>query len=119
MITEIAFVGAPVTDINRSRDFYEKVIGLKVTMESAGGKWIEFDIGPGTFAIGSYPDWKPSGDGTLAAFEVDDINAEIARLKSHGVKVVMDVMETPVCHFAMIADPDGNKLMLHKRKPSH
>jgi predicted enzyme related to lactoylglutathione lyase len=116
MITEIAFVGAPVTDIKRSRDFYESVIGLKVTSESAGGKWIEFDIGPGTFAIGSYPDWKPSGDGTVAAFEVDDLNAEMTRLKSRGVTVTMDVMETPVCHCAMISDPDGNKIMLHKRK---
>jgi predicted enzyme related to lactoylglutathione lyase len=25
-------------------------------------------------------------------------------------------MDTPVCRFAMICDPDGNKIMIHKRK---
>jgi predicted enzyme related to lactoylglutathione lyase len=116
MITEIAFIGAPVTDIKRSRSFYEEILGLKTTHESAGGTWIEYDIGAGTFAIGAYPDWKPSSDGTLVAFEVDDLDAEMARLKSRGVTIVMDTMDTPVCRCAMISDPDGNKLMIHKRK---
>lgn len=116
MINEISFVGAPVTDIKRSRSFYEDVLGLKCTMESAGGKWIEYDIGAATFAIGSYPDWKPSADGTLVAFEVDDLDAEMARLKSRGVKIEMDTMDTPVYRCAMISDPDGNKIMIHKRK---
>jgi hypothetical protein len=29
----------------------------------------------------------------------------------------MDTMETPVCHFAIVRDPDGNAVMIHKRKP--
>jgi predicted enzyme related to lactoylglutathione lyase len=116
MITDISFVGAPVTDIKRSRPFYEDVLGLKTTSESAAGNWIEYDIGAATFAIGNYPDWKPSGDGTLVAFEVDDLDAEMARLKSRGVKIAMDVMDGPVCRCAMILDPDGNKIMIHKRK---
>ncbi len=37
MITEIAFTGTPVTDIKRAREFYEDALGLKPTMESAGG----------------------------------------------------------------------------------
>ncbi len=83
MITEIAFTGSPVTDIKRAREFYEGVLGLKPAMESAGGMWIEYEIGNGTFAIGCYGDqWKPSKDGTGIAFEVDDFDAEIARLKS-------------------------------------
>ncbi|HEY3857031.1 MAG TPA: VOC family protein [Verrucomicrobiae bacterium] len=116
MITELSFVGAPVTDLKRSREFYENILGLKVTHISAGGAWIEYDIGAATFCIGSYPEWKPSGDGTMAAFEVDDLDAEMARLKSLGVNVFMDTFDTPVCRCAMITDPDGNKLMIHKRK---
>jgi predicted enzyme related to lactoylglutathione lyase len=116
MITEIAFVGVPVTDIKRSRLFYEETLGLKTTSEMGGGSWIEYDIGAATFAIGAYPDWKPSADGTMVAFEVDDLDAEMARLKSRGVKIVMDTYDTPVCRFAMISDPDGNKIIIHKRK---
>jgi predicted enzyme related to lactoylglutathione lyase len=47
---------------------------------------------------------------------VDNLDAEIARLKSLGVKFSMDAMPTPVCNFAIILDPDGNRVMIHKRK---
>jgi hypothetical protein len=26
--------------------------------------------------------------------------------------------ETPVCHLATVADPDGNLIIIHKRKPA-
>jgi predicted enzyme related to lactoylglutathione lyase len=117
MITEIAFTGTPVTDIKRAREFYEGVLGFKPAMESAGGMWVEYEIGNGTFAIGCYGDqWKPSKDGTGIAFETDDFDAEIARLKSLGVKFSLERMPTPICHFAIICDPDGNNIFIHKRK---
>lgn len=116
MLTEIAFAGTPVTDIKRARAFYEGVLGFKPAMESAGGLWVEYEIGNGTFGIGSYGDvWKPSSDGTCVAFEADDFDAEIARLKSFGVKFATDVMPTPLCQFAIVCDPDGNRILIHKR----
>ncbi|MGH7941928.1 MAG: VOC family protein [Limisphaerales bacterium] len=121
MITGIAFIGSPVTAIKRAREFYEGLLGLKPTRESAGGMWVEYDLGnSGTFAIGCYGDvWKPSRDGTCVAFEVDDLEAEILRLKSRGIKFTMEVMDTPVCRFAIFPDPDGNQIMIHKRKTGH
>ena len=120
MFTEIAFTGTPVTDIKHARAFYEGVLGLKPTMESAGGMWVEYDVKGATFAIGCYGDvWKSSPDGTCVAFEVDDLDAEIKRLKSKGVKFAMEAMDTPVCGFTIICDPDGNRVMIHKRKAKH
>src|SRR5258706_16464280 len=117
MLTEIAFTGTLVTDIQRARAFYEGVLGFKPTMESAGGMRVEYDFGNGTFAIGCYGDaWKPSKDGTCVAFEADDFDAEIARLKSRVVKFSMDATPTPTCKFAILLDPDGNQLLIHKRK---
>jgi len=117
MITEIAFTGTPVTDIKRARAFYEDALGFKPTMESAGGLWVEYDIGTGTFGIGSFgDDWKPSPQGTCVAFEVDDLDAEVARLRAKGVPIHGDPMDSPVCRFVIVSDPDGNKIMLHKRK---
>jgi predicted enzyme related to lactoylglutathione lyase len=116
MITEIAFTGTPVTDIKRARAFYEGSLGLKPTMESAGGMWVEYDIGASTFGIGCYGDaWKPSPDGTCVVLEVDNLDAEVSRLKSKGVPVAMEITDTPVCRFAIVCDPDGNRIMLHKR----
>ncbi|HWD18604.1 MAG TPA: VOC family protein [Verrucomicrobiae bacterium] len=116
MIKEIAFTGSPVTDMKRAREFYEGMLGLKMTMESAGGMWVEYDLGGATFGLGCYGDvWKPQTDGTMVAFEVDDVDAELARLKAKGVPVKMEPTSSPVCRFAIVSDPDGNKVMLHKR----
>jgi predicted enzyme related to lactoylglutathione lyase len=117
MITEIAFTGTPVTDIKRAREFYEGILGFKPSMESADGAWVEYEIGNGTFGIGCYGDlWRPSDQGTCIAFEVNDLEAAMARLKSRGVKFFMELTDTPVCRFAIISDPDDNKVMIHKRK---
>jgi predicted enzyme related to lactoylglutathione lyase len=118
MITEIAFTGTPVRDIKRACEFYEGTLGLKPTRESAGGMWVEYDVGPNTFAIACFGDdvWKPSSDGTCIAFEVDNLDAEMTRLKSKGAKFVEEPTDTPVCRFVILLDPDGNPIMIHKRK---
>ncbi len=114
---EIAFTGTPVTDMARARAFYEGVLGLKPSTESAGGAWVEYELGNGVFGIGSYGDaWKPSPEGTCIAFEVEDLDATLAELKSKNVLFAMELTDTPVCRFAMVCDPDGNKVMIHKRK---
>ncbi len=37
-------------------------------------------------------------------------------LKESGASITMEPMDSPVCRFSMVLDPDGNVLMLHKRK---
>jgi len=116
-ILDIAFTGTPVTDIKRARDFYEGVLGLKPTMESAGGLWVEYSVGSATFGIGCYGEvWKPASDGTCVAFEVADLNAEISELQAKNVTVAMGATDTPICRFAIICDPDGNRILLHEIK---
>ena len=117
MITELAFTGSPVTDMKRARAFYEGILGFKPSMESAGGAWVESEIGGSTLGLGSYGEgWKPSPDGTCVGLETNDLDAEVARLKSKGVTVHMEITDTPVCRFAIISDPDGNKILIHQRK---
>ncbi|MFO0699019.1 MAG: VOC family protein [Nitrospira sp.] len=116
-ITEIACTGTPVTDMLRARAFYEGVLGLKPTMEADGGMWVEYDIGHGTFGIGCFGEvWKPSSDGTCVMFEVDNLDATLTQLKAKSVPIAMETMDTPICRFAIIYDPDGNKILIHKRK---
>jgi predicted enzyme related to lactoylglutathione lyase len=110
MIKEIAFTGSSVTDMKRARAFYEDVLGLKLSAEMADGKWIEYGVGSGTIAITNIdPIGTPSSQGTAVALEVDDIDATVAALKKRS--------ETPVCWTAIVYDPDGNKVVIHKRKP--
>lgn len=119
-VIEIAFSSYPVTDIARSRGFYEGVLGLTVTHEEINvGHWIEYDIGSGTLSIGKYPGWEPTSQGCTVGLEVEDFATAVAMLQSAGVTFTMGPMETPMCHMLMIQDPDGNPLIIHKRKPSH
>jgi predicted enzyme related to lactoylglutathione lyase len=117
MIKEIAFTGSSVTDMKRARAFYEEVLGLEPAGEMAGGKWVEYEVGSGIFALTNInSDWKPSEQGTAIAFEVDDMDAVVAKLKKSGAKFFMEKSETPICWMAIVHDPDGNKVVLHKRK---
>lgn len=117
MIKELAFVGSPVTDIKKAREFYEGVLGLKATTSDPEAKWVEFEVGNATFGIGDYGDqWRPAQGGTMAAFETDELDALVERVRASGATVTMDVMDTPVCRFTIVLDPFGNSVMLHKRK---
>ncbi len=116
--TSIAFTGIPVTDMKRARAFYEGVLGLKVSGEFGEGVWIEYEIGPDTLAIGSVGDqWKPSPDGTSVALEVADFDEAINKLKVAALHFVAEPMETKGCRMAVVQDPDGNKIIIHKLKP--
>ncbi len=118
-VTEIAFTCYPVTDLRRASMFYEGVLGLKRSRifgtEDKG--FIEYDIGPGTLAIGNLaPDWKPSAGGGSAGLEVNDFEAAMVHLKASGCAFRLDAIETAVCRMAVVSDPDGNSVTIHRRK---
>ena len=119
-IKAIGFVAIPVTDIERARSFYEEVLGLRTSDEMMGGKWIEYAVGEDTLAIANVSDtWTPSDQGTGAAFEVEDFDDAIDRLKDQHVRFATEPFETPCCYMAVVQDPDGNKLIIHKLKPEN
>ena len=117
-IRSLAFVGIPVTDIKRARGFYEGVLGLSVAEEMMGGQWVEYDLGNNTLAIANVgPQWIPSDQGTGAALEVDDFEGAVKWLKDQRVPFVVEAYESPCCRMAIIQDPDGNNIVIHKLKP--
>lgn len=119
-VTEIAFTCYPVTDLRRASRFYEGVLGLKRSRmfgtEDEG--FVEYDIGACPLAITNYSasDWKPSAGGGSVGLEVDDFEAAMAHLQASGCTFRLDAMETPVCHMAIVSDPDGNCIIIHRRK---
>lgn len=118
-VVGIAFTSYPVTDLTRARQFYEGVLGLTEArfFEKDNTGFVEYDIGPGTLGIGNgAPDWKPSAGGGSVALEVDDFDAAIAPLKANGCAFRLEPLETPVCHMAVVSDPDGNSVTIHRRK---
>lgn len=114
-IREIAFVGIPVTNMVKARAFYENALGLKPDPEMTGERWTEYSIGAGTLALACIgDDWRPCDEGTSAALEVEDLEEAVASLTKQNISC--ERIESPVCRMALIQDPDGNKIIIHKLK---
>lgn len=120
MIKQIAFTGYPVVDMKRARQFYESALGLKNPTEIAGGKWLEYVIGEGCFALTSIAQerFKPCANGPGIAFEVDDVDAVFKQVLAQGGKILLEPSETPICRMAMVTDTEGNFFAIHRRKNS-
>lgn len=119
-ILEFAFIIYPTTDLERSRAFYEQILGLTshatLTDEDGAIFWVEYEIGPHTLAIGKEPFLKPSGDGPHLVLEVEDFDQMITHLRNREVPFALEPIDLPGCRAAIVIDPDGNKLGIHKRK---
>jgi len=119
-VIELAFCCYAVTDMKRARAFYEGVLNLKPTTvtDSEHNQWVEYEFGPYALAIGCAPGmFKPSPDGCSAALEVEDFDAAIKQLRDNNVKFRMEPMQCPGCRMAMVFDPEGNTICIHKRNP--
>ena len=116
---EIAFVSYAINDVARSRAFYEGIRGLKPSSiwEGDTSAFIEYEIGNNTLAIGKGAEkFKPGKNGGTVALEVDDFDEAVSTFKKNKVKFLMDPYESPVCHMVLIEDPDGNQIMVHRRR---
>lgn len=211
-VRDIGFIGIPVTDIERSRKFYEGVLGLTTADQMMGGQWLEYNVGSGTLATANVcDDWRPSDDGTTVApmsclgnswpfvesamafrqgaarnhplygavtelqrcrraipgstvpaarlfgrvllcssvtdpfgyacssrltrsenpqpqmasyfrdrtLKMEEVDSTIAELKRANIKFAAEPFETPCCQIAVVQDPDGNKIIIHKLKPEN
>ena len=75
----------PVKDVDRARKFYEGKLGFKPKEEIAGGVVYEFAKGTGCFL---YPTPNAGTSQASQAFwQVEDIEKEVAELKTRGVKL--------------------------------
>lgn len=123
-VNEIAFIAYPAADKRRAQDFYEGVLGLKLSSGAdfpEGKFWLEYDLGPNTLALSNFWAAAPGKEqtGPSAGLEVEDFDDAIAALKARSVPFTTEKMETPVCFLAVVQDPDGNSLFIHKRKAAH
>lgn len=108
----------PITDLERSIDFYQNKLGLKrveIEMEDDSAM---FETGKGT-KIYLYKRAPSKADHTLASFEVDDLEEVMDQLEEKGVEFERydlpnlktdekGVMEMGDAKAAWFKDPDGN-----------
>ena len=116
-ITGVDFIAVPSTDWERSRAFYGDVLGLPFVKQWGRMPAGEFQAGNLTIAVMQSDafghEFRRSS--TAVALQVDDVEAERARLGDAGVSFSAETVDSGVCFQAFFADPDGNPLILHHR----
>jgi catechol 2,3-dioxygenase-like lactoylglutathione lyase family enzyme len=111
------------TDLEKSRDFYENRVGLKLTPETIPNHLV-FECGNGTTLL-VYGRPAPNiADHTQVRFWTNDIDADVAALADRGVvfddydtpnfKTVNHIATTPVGKSAWFKDPDGNTIAIYQ-----
>jgi predicted enzyme related to lactoylglutathione lyase len=118
MLKKVAFTMYPIRDVARARRFYEEALGLKVGLNGNHGDkwWIEYDLpGGGCIALANFVSDEPSAAaGGTIAFEVEDLDALIARLTSMGAPFRGGIVRGPNCRMITCLDSEGNSIILHQ-----
>lgn len=102
------FFGAK--NLKKSREFYEKVLGLSVKFDFSDRGMLAFNVGDEEPAIilkdlKVFPEVKPT-----IWFVVDDVEIEYQKLKGKGVKFLSGPFEILTGMAVEFEDPSGNRL---------
>ncbi len=111
----IDFTFFAVSDMQKSLTFYRDVLGIPLACLVHEGTWAEFEINPGTLVLGQGYDFIHPGGGTVA-LAVADAKAALEELEQAEIRPLSPLGESAVCFWAIIADPDGNRVIIHQRK---
>jgi catechol 2,3-dioxygenase-like lactoylglutathione lyase family enzyme len=116
----------PVRDVDRARGFYEGVLGLRFAGGARADGSFEYECGAGT-RLFTYPTQENAGKSpaTLAAWQVDDIEAKATALRERGIaleeydmpglRTEDGIAALPGGRAIWFKDPDGNILNVFQR----
>jgi catechol 2,3-dioxygenase-like lactoylglutathione lyase family enzyme len=122
----IDFIVYEVSDVGKSVAFYRDILGLDFQYFNDEADWSEFLVGETTIALcgpgaakwGAPRKTTPptvdfKGEAAIA-LAVDDIKTAVAELREKEVSFAVDIKDSGVCYFAVLTDPDGNRVWLHQ-----
>ena len=111
-VEQVDFINVPTRDATRAFAWYHEVLGLPLDPNNSE----ELRAGQVTVTF-----WEPEGEGVEFkpdvggfAVRVADVEEAKAELEAKGVECVGSG-DTGVCKMAVVLDPDGNAVILHRR----
>jgi predicted enzyme related to lactoylglutathione lyase len=116
-VERVDYIAVPTQDVERAKRFYGETLGLPHEKDTPVGA--EYRAGQVTVGIVQSAEvgqeFAPNPAGF--ALRVADVDAARQALSQAGVELT-EVYDTGVCRLAFFSDPDGNRLVLHRRYAS-
>ena len=98
-----------VTDFERARDFYTRVLGFAEMFVDFDEPWATLTRGDMHIALTT---GEPDPNGGVAMVDVPDVKAEAARLRGDGHHVGTVIELARQLRLVDVFDPDGNRIQL-------
>jgi len=118
MIKQIKFVSVPVTNQQRSLEFYTQKLGMRVLTDQpfdGTQRWIELGFPraeTGLVLFTAQGQEKMIGGFMNISFTADDVLETAKELKARGVEFVQEPEKADWGTAAIFKDPDGNQFVL-------
>jgi len=111
---KICYIEIPATDVQRSAEFYEKVLGWRTRRRGDGALAFDDGVGEvsGTWVLGRPPSTTP---GLLIYVMVDSVAATIDAVVANGGELVQPIGADAPEITARFRDPGGNVLGLYQQ----
>lgn len=116
-ITKVQLFSLPVTDQDRAKAFYVDTLGFELVADTAmgpGQRWVQVRPPDGETSI-TLVTWfadMPPGSAKGTVVETDDLDADVAAIRSRGVDIAGGIQDAPWGRFVTFDDPDGNGIVL-------
>jgi glyoxylase I family protein len=120
--TDAAVVRYQITDLDRGIEFYTSRLGfgleqrsgpIAVVSRGALHLILSAPASSGAQPLAEGQNQQPGGWNRIVLY-VDDIAADVDRLRDAGVTFLNDIREGPGGKQIQITDPDGNSIELHE-----
>lgn len=112
-MTKFSVVMLVCSDLDRSREFYRTVLGLKL-VEDRSPHWVEFEIAPGVkFGLHPRSELLAVRPGSLQlGFTVDNVDRFVSDCASMHVPILQYPYDESFGRVAIISDPDGYPIQI-------
>ena len=111
----------PVSDFDRAKEFYTKILGSELHIEEVMGTKMGFFNTQGEGVGGAIcygEDYNPSSNGVIVSLNGgENLQTSLSKVEKAGGKVILPKtkISDEIGYFALFNDTEGNKLAFHSQ----